>query len=178
MKKRGLTLISLLASLPMLGGCVERRVDGSSILFEYSWWVIPVMLLIGVVVTIGAVVVLRTHSGPRMRKVAWVGIIAGPLLLFTIPSSRIPLELGSEGFTSKTGLWFDVQHHELLFNVTERIDIISKRVIGSRIATIELVCLHENGSVLNIPVGDQLQEALPDIVRLGMKSGVLVRDLR
>jgi len=71
-----------------------------------------------------------------------------------------------------------MKRQELVFDSTEVIEISSSRSVGHRIVETELVCTHSNGSVQRIPVGDQLLQALPDVVTFAKKSGVLIRDLR
>ena len=173
-------LMLLLAVLPFMSGCVERKIDGDVILFEYLWWVFPAFLFVGAIGTIGGVVALRGNKGPRIRRLAWAAAIIGPIIALVFPPLvRIPpMELDASGFRLQTGFWFAPQRQELVFDSTEAIEISSSRSVGHRIVETELVCTHSNGSVQRIPVGDQLLQALPDVVTFAKKSGVLIRDLR
>lgn len=45
----------LLACMVVLIGCVEREADGETVLFVYSWWMLPGVMLLGAALVIGGI---------------------------------------------------------------------------------------------------------------------------
>lgn len=175
-------LCALVLGALLLGGCVVREVDGDAMQFTYEWWVLPLIAAIVVGAVVWGVRTLRADppvASRNARWTAWVVVVGGPVVLLFAPTYHLhPLRVDPAGFERHAGLVFAPSSTRVEFAELERIEIEVTERLRSRSDNLTLVTIGRDGTREEHSVGDQLREALPDVLGFAADAGVEIVDPR
>ena len=156
-------------------GCTTERVDGDTTVFTFAWW-LPMLILVGGVVSLGAGVLLREN------RYGWVLMIGGPIAaLFFAPSLwSDKVTLNHDHFTQRTGLWFAPKFQDIRFADLTSIDLTAetRRTRRGRSTSYYMLCHCKSGEDAKIPINDLMKrKAAASILAEAAAHGITINDL-
>jgi hypothetical protein len=159
----------------LIAGCFQKVSENGSLTFSYQPWV-PLLVALGglAAVPVGVVLFLRNK---RFWGVCLV--VAGPLVTGGLaPGMYLDrVIVNEEGFYSRHGFWWDPSIHQIPYADLRLVRLVVEEKQGRRGTTYSYSfdCLFKSGKQENVPLGDIMREALPEIADQFRKHGVTVQ---
>ncbi len=168
--KRCMTVCAAVLLICLVSGCYEHVTDGQKSLYQFAWWVGPLVIAGGI---------LGIPIGWWIRKwnAKWGFVMMGmaPLLLVIVApgmyTDRVLID--DEHFETRYGFWFDPSVHDIRFDNLREIRFVA--VPGSRGRTNhEMRCTTKKGETTVVHAGDLVMPTVPEILARAEKRGVKV----
>jgi hypothetical protein len=146
-------------TLCVVSGCYERVTHGRQSIYQFAWWLGPVVIAAGI---------LGVPVGWLVRKVnkkwGFVLMVMGPFLLVAIApamySDRVFID--DDHFEAKYGLWFSPTHQTIRFQDLREIRYVGVPGRRGRV-NYSLHCLSRAGQETVVPAGDLIRQTVPEI---------------
>jgi hypothetical protein len=162
----GLLSLALFAA-----GCVNKKVEGSATVYTLEWWV-PVLFVLGGLALLGIAVFSLA------KKRIWGGVILGlaglGVLGFGLPSALNDRVVVDDEHFERTSGWISTHTQSARFDELDNITLKSETKMtrrGKR-TTYSYVCTKKGGGSEEIPIGDLMREAHPQILANAQKKEV------
>jgi hypothetical protein len=167
--RRGATVVAALAFC-FLAGCYERVAQGNASVYQFAWWLGPLVIALGLLgIPLGWL--LRRWS----QKWGFVLMGLAPVLIIIVApamySDRVFID--DDHFEARYGFWFKPNVHNLRFD--ELREIRNVEVPNNEGGTNrELHCVSKTGQVSVVPKGNLVSRAVPEILERAKARGVPV----
>jgi hypothetical protein len=165
-------MVVVALTICFLAGCYERVARGNASVYQFAWWLGPMVIAIGL---------LGIPMGWLLRKWSrkWGFVLMGmaPLLLLIVApamySDRVLID--DEHFEARYGFWFNPSVQHLRFDGLREIRYVEVPDNQGK-TNYELQCVSKTGQVSVVPAGDLVNNAVPEILARAKESGVRVVD--
>lgn len=173
----GIRSLLLMTILFGLAGCSQKTQEGDTAVYTFALWVLAALGLGGA----GAVVAGWFLRGSSPRA-AWPLLIGGVLTLATfLPAMALErIAISPDGFSIRTGMWFNLKHHEVQFDKLSAIEFGQEqrrtRRGGTRTSQF-MLCREKQGTAEKITIDDFMKDgALDEMLAAAKKRGVPIVD--
>jgi hypothetical protein len=166
---RGAMVVAAL-TLCCLAGCYERVASGNASVYQFAWWLGPLVIALGLLgIPLGWL--LRRWS----RKWGFVLMGMAPLLILIVApamySDRVLID--DDHFEARYGFWFNPTVQNVRFDGLREIRYVS--VENNRGETnYEMHCVSKTGPQTVVPAGNLVINAVPEILEKAKAKGVRV----
>lgn len=156
------------AACLFLAGCYERVQNGDETIYHFAWWT-------GIMVIVGGIAGFCLGLALRRIRMAWVLIIACPILLVIVAPAMFfdRVTIDQNHFTARYGFWFAPHVKDVRFGDVQSVQIVEKRDAENR-ASYEMQFRMKSGAVEVLPLGTLVQNARDEIVSVARSHNIPV----
>jgi hypothetical protein len=150
-----------------LSGCYGRTTRGDATVYACTAWALILSIAAGVIAVPAGIWVARTY--PDYSPVGWTMATAGPLAVVllgpTLAQEHVLVD--ARHFEYHGGVWFARKHHVVGYDEMARLRRVKEERKGAR-----MLIEKKSGAVEDLPLGDLMRRAAPEIVERARKRGV------
>lgn len=146
-------------------GCYRKSADGDGLVFSFQPWVPLLVILAGVAAVAMGIRIFSNKD--RVRGVLLT--VGGPVIVAVVaPGMYLDrVVVNDDGFYSRHGFWWSPTIHQIRYDDLQRVTVGFEERTGRRgrkSISYFFDCTLKSGQQERVPIGDIMEEALPEIV--------------
>ena len=173
--KRRLGGIVVVLCCSMLAGCYQKSSENGSLVYTFQPWLPVLVAVAGVAaVPIGILIFMRSKKRSWGVTLFILGPLAAGVIAPTLYLDRVVVSQNS--FFSRHGFWWNPTVHQIPYDELKLVRVGAEERNSRRGKTYNYYfdCQFKSGKQDRVPLGDVMQEALPDIIEQFQLHGVSV----